>query len=196
VALVLSLNLSRRHLTPSQRAAAVVACATWREIGNNQYSSGSAPGADPDANVSARELAKQADVSTRTIERAKQAQRAGLGEVVRDGGMSAKAAAALAGEAPPVRALRREQPEEEDGSAAQLLEEIVTELTADLEAAERVLAEDDKLAAAWSELKTLRAKHAELEALYSQQRVELAAMTSEAARWKRTAGELRAKAKT
>jgi hypothetical protein len=77
-----------------------------------------------------------------------------------------------------------------------LLEEIVTELTADLEAAERVLAADDKLAAAWGELKTLRAKHAELEALYSQQRVELAAMTAEAAKWKRTAGELRAKVKT
>jgi hypothetical protein len=105
VALVLSLNLSRRHLTPSQRAAAVVACATWREIGNNQYSLGSAPGSDPDANVSVKELAKQADVSTRTIEQAKKAQRAGLGEVVRDGGMSAKAAAALASEeAPPVRA--------------------------------------------------------------------------------------------
>lgn len=93
IGFVRSRNLERRHLTPSQRAAAIVACHAWRPIGANQHG-GSVPGTDPAP--SSAEMAKQAGVSTITIDRAKAAQRAGLGEAVRDGAMSAKTAADLA----------------------------------------------------------------------------------------------------
>lgn len=91
VAFVKSRNLERRHLTPSQKAAAVVACHAWKPLGANQR--GSAPGAEAH---SAKALAKEAGVGTRTIEQAKAAHQAGLGEAVRDGMLSAKDAAALA----------------------------------------------------------------------------------------------------
>ena len=92
VAFVKSRNLERRHLTASQKAAAVVAChAAWKPLGANQR--GSAPGAEAH---SAKALAKEAGVGTRTIEQAKAAHQAGLGEAVRDGMLSAKNAAALA----------------------------------------------------------------------------------------------------
>jgi hypothetical protein len=91
VAFVKSRNLERRHLTASQKAAAVVACHAWKPLGANQR--GSAPGAEAH---SAKALAKEAGVGTRTIEQAKAAHQAGLGEAVRDGMLSAKNAAALA----------------------------------------------------------------------------------------------------
>jgi len=107
IGFVRSRNLERRHLTPSQRAAAIVACHAWRPEGRPKNSvpgtefspssaehGGSVPGTDPAP--SSAEMAKQAGVSTITIDRAKAAQRAGLGEAVRDGAMSAKTAADLA----------------------------------------------------------------------------------------------------
>jgi uncharacterized coiled-coil protein SlyX len=101
VAFVLSRNLRRRHLTASQRAAAVVAAQGWNARGANQHGAsapgaqprGSAPGAQP---PTVAELAEMAEVSPRTIEQVKTAQRAGLGEAVRDGTVSAKQAADVA----------------------------------------------------------------------------------------------------
>jgi len=85
VALVVSLNVHRRHLTASQRAAAIVARYEWRPSGK------SPPGGDlPPSNAA---LAKEAGVGTRTIEQAKSAHAAGLGEAVRTGKLSAKDAA-------------------------------------------------------------------------------------------------------
>lgn len=90
IAFVLSHNLHRRHLTGSQRAAAVVKATSWRANGHNK--STSAPGAD----LTAKELADKAEVSERTIEHAKTAERAGLGDAVREGQVSAKRAAEVA----------------------------------------------------------------------------------------------------
>lgn len=88
---VISKNLHRRQkpLTASQRAALVLKIHEWRPVGR--------PGNSvPVRNYSARELAAEAEVSESTIEHAKRAQRAGLGEQVANGSVSAKAAASKA----------------------------------------------------------------------------------------------------
>ena len=90
VAFVKSRNLHRRHLTGSQRAAAVVACGEWAKSGDNQHKAG---GGELGSGATVKAMAKEAEVSTRTIQHAKAAQVAGKGEAVRDGEMSAKVAA-------------------------------------------------------------------------------------------------------
>jgi hypothetical protein len=87
---VISRNAHRRHLTASQKAHAVAACAAWRTRGGKQ----SAPGAlRPKSDA---QLAEQAGVSERTVEQAKATIRAGLGEELKDGKVSAKAGAEVA----------------------------------------------------------------------------------------------------
>jgi hypothetical protein len=95
----MSRNAYRRHLSASQRAAAIVACTTWRTAGK------AAPGAGldqpqanpaPSAGLTNAEMAKVANVGERTIRQAKAAERAGLGGAVRDGTISAKQAATVA----------------------------------------------------------------------------------------------------
>jgi hypothetical protein len=109
VAFVMSRNAYRRHLTASQRAAAIVACTTWRRAGRVDSP---APGAGnpvigmsistdpantaPSATLTNAEMAKVAGVGERTIRQAKAAERAGLGGAVRDGTISAKEAATVA----------------------------------------------------------------------------------------------------
>lgn len=91
VAFVKSRNLHRRHMTDSQRAAAVVACSKWAPAGKP------APGAGLDTNA---QMAKEADVSERTIRQAKVAHGAGLADVVREGRISVKRAAEIATASP------------------------------------------------------------------------------------------------
>lgn len=90
VSFVLSRNLHRRHLTASQRAAAVVAATNWRPHGDQKSRSAAA------ADRTTAEMAKVAEVSTRTIENAKAAHKAGLGEAVKDGRVTAERAAEVA----------------------------------------------------------------------------------------------------
>ena len=93
VAFVRSRNLHRRDLTPSQRAAAVVACCEWAKRGTNQHRE---EGGNQVSTLSTNaEMAEAADVSTQTIKQAKAAHAAGLGDQVRDGKLTAKKAAAL-----------------------------------------------------------------------------------------------------
>jgi len=83
---VLSKNLHRRHMTDSQRAASVVAVSRWVPNGrpNNL-----AQRASFSTNA---ELAQRADVSERTISRAKVAHEAGLGDAVIAGEMTLRQA--------------------------------------------------------------------------------------------------------
>lgn len=93
VAFVKSHNLFRRHLTGSQRAEAVTACSEWATVKDNQHSeSASVPG----TRATVAQMAKEADVSKSTIDHAKAAHVAGLGEAVRDGKITAKQGAAIA----------------------------------------------------------------------------------------------------
>ena len=91
VAFVISRNLHRRHMTASQRAAAVVAATNWHPDG--RLPANREPGARLSTNA---EMAKTAEVSERTIKDAKAAHEAGLGDAVKDGMVSAKEAAAIA----------------------------------------------------------------------------------------------------
>lgn len=94
VTFVKSRNLHRRHLTDSQRAAAVVACVEWATVGKPANR-------EPGSLLQTREqMANDADVSIKTIQQAKTAHAAGLGEAVRDGAISAKRAAQLSKQAP------------------------------------------------------------------------------------------------
>lgn len=189
-AFVISQNLHRRQLTSSQRAASIVACSEWRGLGANQHNRGSAP--------SAEALADAAEVSVRTIEHAKAATVAGLGDAVRDGKVSAKRAAEIS-KLPKedwVAALQRksdpkpppdkpdETPDEDDRA------ETMRDLELDLAALQRIVDADDKLAAAWDEAKTIAAKYQQLEALYDAKCRELAEVQRDASRWMRKAQTL------
>lgn len=91
IAFVLSRNLHRRHLTESQRAAAIVAATGWRK-GGAESRGGETVSPPPTVAM----MAKAADVSERTIQQAKVAHEAGLGEAVREGRVTASKAAQVA----------------------------------------------------------------------------------------------------
>jgi hypothetical protein len=210
VAFVTSLNLARRHLSGSQRAAAIVACRDWRPSGVNQLARSSAAAAE-DA-PSAKALAVEAGVSPRTIEHAKAAQRGGAGELVRDGKVSAEKGAAIAKLPPKERKKAIANPEkwaeklerkpavpkgdqlrqelEPEAPEAEDAGDVLADLEADLLAATRIIEADDKLSAAWDECKTLTRKLEQLDGLYKATCAELATMTQEAKRWKRKAESL------
>ena len=102
VSFVLSRNLIRRHLTGSQRAAAVVAAHNWKPLGANQHYE--KEGRKPLPTLTEKQMAEEAEVSTRTIRQAKAAHSAGLGEAVKEGRVSAERAAAVAALPPRKRA--------------------------------------------------------------------------------------------
>ncbi len=91
VAFVLSHNLHRRHLSASQRAAAVVACSAWRPARRENKVEATSTLSKTNA-----EMAKAAQVTPRTITDAKAAQKAGLGDAVKDGALTAEEAAKIA----------------------------------------------------------------------------------------------------
>ena len=98
---VIGKNAMRRHLTPSQRAACIVACREMATVGR------------PD-NVSApltftnQDIADEAGVHPQTISQIRTAERGGLGDQVRSGELSPRAAAEM------VRAAEKGDAEEEE----------------------------------------------------------------------------------
>ena len=97
---VLSLNLERRHLTASQRAAIVVAVRNWTPSGNTpqQAAQGGNVAALPATNA---DMAQEAQVSVRTIRATKRGVEAGFGADMREGNVSANEAARKPPELPP-----------------------------------------------------------------------------------------------
>lgn len=108
VAFVLSHNLHRRHLSASQRAAAVVSCAEWQPP--NVKKTGRVEPSSTHAKTNA-EMAKVAQVTPRTITDAKVAHKAGLTEVVKAGGMTVKEAAQVARGTPAKKAEPKRAPD-------------------------------------------------------------------------------------
>jgi hypothetical protein len=93
-------NENRRHLTASERTAAIVAIYKWVPTGTNQHSKrGDEPGSPPQKTNA--ELAALAGTTTRTVQQVKAAEKAGLLEAVRDGALTAKEAAKIAAGKPP-----------------------------------------------------------------------------------------------
>jgi len=82
-------NLHRRDLTPSQRAAAVVACCEWAKSGENRFTRDRVE-LGSTLQPTNHEMAEAADVSVKTIQQAKAAHAAGLGDQVRDGKLTAE----------------------------------------------------------------------------------------------------------
>ena len=88
VAYVISKNAHRRSQTASQRAAAIVRCHEWKPLHREKK-------VEPGSTLTAtnRQMAKEANVSERTITDAKAAEDAGFGDAVVSGEMSVKEAA-------------------------------------------------------------------------------------------------------
>jgi hypothetical protein len=166
VTFVLSMNLNRRHLTASQRAAAVLECSEWRGVGAN-----SAPVRTPTTAT----LAKLADVSTRTIENAKAAIRKGRLEDLKSGAVTAKAAAKpIAGAAPEPAVIIDPEPEAFDPNA-ELLEHAAEAMA--------IINSDDIAKAALQEAIKAKREATAVYALYDALKGEVAAYKREISRW-------------
>jgi hypothetical protein len=154
VAFVLSRNLHRRHLTASQRAMAVAACAKWLPVGAPANSATVAllQSSEPEPEQAAKslqELAEDAGVSRRTMAQAAKVVKQAAPEVaqaVKDGTLPVSQAAAIAalpkdeqpdamsGAAPAPRATRKAKPAAGDDQA-------LAALQTQLDAANEALAE-------------------------------------------------------
>lgn len=202
---VLSLNLNRRHLSGSQKAEAVVAVNAWAKPGNQ-------PKQEPGSTL--EEMAQEAGVSMKTIQQAKKAHAAGLGDAVKAGKVSVKRAAEIADlpedereaaiEAPAPKKAKPEVKTSDAGALKLKVEELEEELreaytfSEALEESEKILTADDKTAQAWAEVKRLKEENRVLRERVNGLMSEKNEMTKEAKRWmkkfqaleKRVSGDL------
>jgi len=116
-------NENRRHLTASQRAAAIVSIYKWVPSGANQHTKVGGEVASPPPKTNA-ELAALAGTTTRTIQQAKAAEKAGLIDAVKEGALTAEEAAKVASGSPAKTAPKKEKftPPEPDNSSDELAE--------------------------------------------------------------------------
>ncbi len=198
VAFVISKNAHRRHLTAGQRATAVVSCHAWRKSGENQHTSGGGDSLSPPP-ASNAEMAAEAKTDVRTVQRAKRAVEAGLGEAVRDGKISVQAAAEQA--APKKRAKRSSaaaKPETNLGAGASFgnavaepdeegRDDSVSEVNDAIEALYRIASSDDVLAAALDTVKQQDASIRHLTAENSRLMDELAQARGQVNYWRKKA---------
>lgn len=189
-------NLNRRHLTASQRAAAVVACSEWAPAHRPMLSNKVAAAAplsktNEEFNKVAatatllktnEEMAKEAGVKIRTIIYAKAAEKAGLLGAVRDGALTAEEAGKIVRGTPdkPLKAPSKaaEKPEADYGAPVdytpldeandriQGLQELATELT-DRLAVSAMDATPDEKAMAAETIDGLRKENQQLQANYA-----------------------------
>ena len=170
---VLAQNKARRHVTQAQLAMATTAVYAWKPVGSNQHANRVGTECPPKSNA---ELADAAGVSEKTIKQAKAVQTKAAPEVVeavKRGEIGLPKAAAIAKlpkeeqaaaiHKPAPKAVPADEvpaydgPDEAELRAAELQEQ------ADQEAFNKLLLADDKLAAAYAEIKRLNAVNAVLE---------------------------------
>jgi regulator of replication initiation timing len=159
VLFVLSHNLHRRHLTASQRAAAVVSCSEWVVSGDKQPAEVGGETISP-PQLTVAEMAKKADVSTRTIQQAKVAVAGGIGDKVRDGKLTVSQAAKVVN--PPTAKPTVEPKPVVEMVTKESYDAMSTVLDAFIAEAEHVTAifeADDALAASVKENSVLRAEN-------------------------------------
>lgn len=192
VAFVLSRNLHRRHLTASQRALAVVETTNWRPHGDQKSRSAAA------ADRTTAEMARAAEVSPRTIENAKAAHKAGLGEAVREGKVTAERAAEVA-KLPPAKrdkALKEKSSKPKVVIADSKFEKLYEKVKAELVETKEALTEMTDSAAAAEvfknkdEFKAMQNLQAELRAVKQRRGElmrELAEVKKDLAYWKKRA---------
>jgi hypothetical protein len=155
---VKAMNDARRHITGSQRAAAIVAIYKWLPVGISKSKS------EPGSYLTQAEMAKEAGVSIKTIQQAQEAQEAGLSERVKSGELTAKQAANVA-KGKPANTQKKDKSTSESQSEAPDDDEVrANQLAhdADLAALQMLLDSDDKLAAAHAEIKKLNAEVSQL----------------------------------
>lgn len=157
VAFVIGANLHRRHLTESQRAAAVVMCSEWAKTGRPEK------GVHGHPFRSVENMAETAQVSEATIVRAKRGVEAGLGEAIKDGKISARAAAQVGREPPPKRTIEAPQAHGFSDQLAQMQDEMAN-MQAELMALRAGSSDPELVAQARDEIEALR------EALADEQR--------------------------
>lgn len=174
VSYVISRNIHRRHLTSSQRAAAIVSCFAWSKAGDNQHTQSGVDAASIPL-MSNSAMASMVGVSPKTIQRAKRAEEAGLTDAVKSGAISVEQAAIIAKLPESERAAAVENPprtkpatgvppevpvptEETVTLSKSDYDELIA-LSEDMHASqqemEAVLSADDKLSAAAAEIRSL-----------------------------------------
>jgi hypothetical protein len=144
---VLAQNKARRNLTASQRAAAVASVYQWAASkGVNQHTKrGGEPGSPPPKTNA--ELAAIAGTTTRTIQQAKVAIKAGLADAVKDGAMTVKEAAQIAAGKPVKAPYVEPENREYFGPSEQELQEHARAAKDDINTVIALIESDDPMAA-------------------------------------------------
>ena len=96
ISFVITANGTRRHLSATQRAAAMIRCYEWRTRGRPKKSAQRADNSETDSPVATdRDIAQATGLSLRSVQRLKMAERVGFGDRVIRGELTARQAERL-----------------------------------------------------------------------------------------------------